>query len=151
MRRPPLLAVAMLTLAPVLVACGDDDTSTDGRPADHMDGSTMHPGGSHRPDHDGPSDVAEGARRIEVRATSFEFDPAEITASVGEDIAIVLRSDDILHDFTIDELDAHVAAGRGQTEEGGFTAGEAGEYTFYCSVDGHREAGMEGTLVVEGS
>ena len=38
-----------------------------------------------------------------------------------------------------------VAGGLG----GGLRADEPGEYTFYCTVEGHREAGMEGTLVVE--
>lgn len=30
-----------------------------------------------------------------------------------------------------------------------FTPMEAGEYEFYCSVEGHREAGMKGKLIVE--
>lgn len=95
------------------------------------------------------SKVVEGAREIEVGADDLSFDPAEITASVGEDLAVALTSGDVLHDFTIDELDAHVAASRGETEVGGFTATEAGTFTYYCSVAGHRSAGMEGTLTVE--
>lgn len=99
--------------------------------------------------HEGASPVAEGAEHVAVSARSFEFEPAEITVAEGADIAIVLSSEDSLHDFTIDEFDAHVAAGPGETSVGGFRALEPGEYTFYCSVPGHREAGMEGTLVVE--
>jgi cytochrome c oxidase subunit II len=84
-----------------------------------------------------------------VSASSFAFDPDEIEVTVGEDVAIVLTSTDILHDFTIDELDAHVAAAAGETATGGLRADEPGGYTFYCTVRGHRSAGMEGTLVVE--
>lgn len=99
-------------------------------------------------DHRDPSDVAEGAREITVRASSFSFDPKVISVEAGEDIAIALTSRDGLHDFTIDGLDAHVAADAGKTATGGFRADKPGRYTFYCSVDGHREAGMEGTLDV---
>ena len=55
----------------------------------------------------------------------------------------------MVHDFTIDELDAHVAADRGETATGGFSTDEPGTYTYYCSVPGHRDAGMEGTLTVQ--
>jgi plastocyanin len=145
--RPPLRLVAAVAVAAlVLVACGDDDaTSTDDMPMGGMSSTSM----GHGMDHGGNSAVADGARRIEVAATSFEFDPDEIHVEAGEDIAIVLTSDDLLHDFTIDELDAHVAADAGETAEGGFRADEPGEYAFYCTVDGHRAAGMEGILVVE--
>ena len=144
MRRPLALAISLLLAGSLLAACGDDDsTMADDMPSDmpgdmddHMDG-------------DGESTpVADAARRIEVAADDFSFEPDEITAEVGEDLAIVLTSEDLLHDFTIDELDAHVVADRGETAEGGLRADEAGEFTFYCSVPGHRAAGMEGTLVV---
>jgi plastocyanin len=135
---PPLLALGL-----VLAGCGGDD---DPARADHpMDGEEAHMGGRHG----GSTPVAEGARRIDVAATSFAFDPDRITVTAGEDVALVLSSDDVLHDLTIDEIDVHVVAERGETAEGGLRADEPGEYTYYCAVSGHREAGMEGTLVVE--
>jgi plastocyanin len=103
------------------------------------------------PGHDDHEDsaVPEGARTIPVSATSYSFDPGTLTVAVGEPIAVELTSTDIEHDLVVDEVDLHVAAAQGETEVGGFTATEAGEYEMYCSVPGHREAGMVGTLVVE--
>jgi plastocyanin len=154
MRRSLILASSLLTLTLVLTACGDTDSDTsspDGMsdsPMDGgMDGGSDSMGGGMG--HDSSSPVAEGARRVDVEATSFEFDPDEITVTAGEDITIALTAQDILHDFTIDELDAHVSADKGETAEGGLRAEEPGRYTYYCSVAGHREAGMEGTLIVE--
>lgn len=101
-------------------------------------------------DHADSSEVAEGARRIAVTATNFAFGPDEITVRNGDNVAIVLSSTDVLHDLTIDELGAHVGAEAGETRMGGFKAERPGRYTFFCSVPGHREAGMEGTLIVTG-
>ena len=151
MRRHILISLTVFLAAGLLVACGSD--SDHGRHADGpavmpMDDTDTHMDDTGR--HGDPSSVAEGAREIAVTANGFAFDPDEITVAVGEDIAIVLTSADILHDFTIDELDAHVAADRGETATGGLRAEEPGRYSFYCAVAGHREAGMEGTLVVKG-
>ena len=153
MRRLLLLICLLLTLATLGACGGDDDAATDAGGESTTDGAAddghaeedWH---GHADDAGGSSPVAEGARRIEVEGTSFEFDPSSITAEVGEDIAIELTSSDILHDLVIDELDAHVVADAGETAEGGFRADEAGSYTYYCSVPGHRDAGMEGTLIV---
>lgn len=139
-RTIPLAALAACSL--LLAGCGADDHTAVEMPAMHG-----HEDKGHGHD-ETASVVAEGAREIAVTATDFAFDPDEIAAEAGEDLAIVLTSEDMVHDFVIDELDVHVAADRGETATGGVTADEPGTYTYYCSVPGHRAAGMEGTMTV---
>lgn len=43
----------------------------------------------------------------------------------------------------------HVHAEAGTSEAVEFTPTEAGTYEFYCTVSGHKEAGMIGRLVVK--
>lgn len=150
MNRGGVALAALVAGSLLLAACGNDDESATATETtgDQQDMDDDGRGGGHD-DTQEDSAVVDGAREIEVTATDFAFDPAEITAEAGEDLAIALTSDDLTHDFTIDELDAHVVADRGETAEGGVTVDEAGTYTYYCSVPGHRQAGMEGTLTVE--
>lgn len=128
MRRTLFLLIP-LTL--VSTACGGDTAAGHGAHGDN-------------------SDADAAARNVSVIAEDFSFDPPRIDAAVGEDLAIELTAVDAEHDFVIDALDAHVGADVGQSATGGFNTGDQpGTYTFYCSVPGHREAGMEGELVVE--
>ena len=108
-----------------------------------------------------------------VEMTNFAFTPAVLEVGVGEVLEIAIQNvEAVLHDFTIDEIDADVhisyLGGTGQhahaepeldadvhfalTEPGSgvvhIKVHEPGEYVIYCSVPGHRESGMEGTLIV---
>jgi uncharacterized cupredoxin-like copper-binding protein len=65
----------------------------------------------------------------------------------GEVTVEIANLDAFDHDFTIDELDVQLLLGANESAEAMFEA-SPGTYTFYCSVPGHREAGMEGTLTV---
>jgi plastocyanin len=108
-------------------------------------------GGGDGGDGDGASRVnqpIEGAPEVEVIADHLEFDPDEFTVEAG-DFNVSLTSEDQFHDFAIEDVDGLVEASSGDTEVGGFTIDDAGEYTFYCTVPGHRAGGMEGTLTVE--
>jgi mono/diheme cytochrome c family protein len=70
------------------------------------------------------------------------------TGKVGQITIKMANKSSVQHDIVID------GKGRGQVVSNGgvsqFTANfPAGTFTFYCSVDGHRAAGMQGQLTVK--
>jgi len=82
-----------------------------------------------------------------IQAAITGFTPAEIEVPEGDVEIEIANLDAFEHDFTIDELDVQVAFGANETVQESFAA-TPGTYVFYCSIPGHREAGMEGTLSV---
>ncbi len=94
----------------------------------------------------GPTGPVE--ETLDVQASEFAFDPSELSATADTTTAIrVTNAGSVEHDLTIDETGLVIATPTGETAEGTFSL-PAGTYTFYCSIPGHREAGMEGTLQV---
>lgn len=77
--------------------------------------------------------------------------PADEHAGHGdaqEVVALVLTAADVTHDLVIDEVGFPLEAEPGEPAEGGLRIDDPGTYTAYCSVAGHREAGMETTVTV---
>lgn len=93
---------------------------------------------------------SEEINTIEVKATSFAFNPKTIKVKEGEKVKIVLTNDDGTHDFVIDEMDVKSKTlNTGDMTEVIFTASKKGEFEYYCSVANHRSMGMVGKLIVE--
>lgn len=107
-------------------------------------------GGDAADDAGGDTAPAEG-NVVEVLGThSLDFEPTSLTAEAGEVTVELTTEDGVNHDFVIEDLDDLLVAeaDAGETATGTVDL-EPGEYTFYCSVPGHRPAGMEGVLTVE--
>lgn len=87
--------------------------------------------------------------QVEVMGSDFKFNPAQISLQAGEKVKLIFKNTgEARHDFVIEGLNTRtklIAPGTSDTVE--FTAPDTGTYTFYCSVPGHRQAGMEGKLV----
>jgi plastocyanin len=91
------------------------------------------------------------AETVTVQALdTFQFDPAALTAGVGQTVNVTLDNEGVLeHNFVIQELGVSLGpVPGGQTASGSFTPASAGSFEYYCDVPGHREAGMVGTLTV---
>lgn len=88
-------------------------------------------------------EVLSEIKEITVIGTNFAFNPSVITVKSGERVKINFKNEtNMIHNFTIDGL----GSGSSGIE---FTAPAPGTYVFYCSIPGHKAAGMAGSLIVE--
>ena len=95
-------------------------------------------------------DDAAPAETFDIGLSEFAIDPAEITASAGAPLTFsITNNGQAEHDFTIDtgpQSDTVSAGGKTTLEVPNGL--EAGTYSVFCSLPGHADAGMEGTLTV---
>ncbi len=90
------------------------------------------------------------ARHVDIIAADFHFSPADITVRAGEWVVVELSNeDDVVHDWMVEGMaNVDVPARPGQTAKLRFVLDEPGTYRIACSIPGHAEAGMTGTLTV---
>ncbi len=96
----------------------------------------------------GPITEAPTGADLSVSAAEFTFTPSDLTAPADTPVTIQITNDGTIeHDLTIDEANVKVAVTPAEMGTAEINL-PAGVYTFYCSIPGHRAAGMEGTLTV---
>lgn len=113
-----------------------------------------------------------GPQELTVTAVDLAYEPETLEVMAGRPVILTMVNEGAIeHDFSIMEIhveavgevheeemehemggmdpELHFAAHAGETSSLEFTPTEAGSYEFFCSVAGHKEAGMVGTLVVK--
>jgi plastocyanin len=99
----------------------------------------------------GKAEASATTLKLAADPTALAFDKDSLTAKAGKVTIDFNNPSPIPHNVVIEE-DGKELAGFEPIAEGENTASadlKAGTYTYYCSVPGHREAGMEGTLTVK--
>jgi plastocyanin len=149
------LALALASLA--LVACGgggDDSSSTTATSGGE---SQAEQGAGAAGQEESAGKEASGGS---ASAVKFEADPngdlayttTSATAKAGEVTIDFDNPQSLTHDVAIESSSGEEIGKTELIADGSDSTTvdlEPGTYTFYCSVPGHREAGMEGTLTVK--
>ena len=124
-----LLAILVIASAGFLAACGGDDEDAG--------------------DSGGGSD-AGGLTVTAEESGGLSWDPTELAAPAGEVTVTLDNPSPVAHDIEIEGNGVEEKSELVTDGTATVTADlEPGEYTYYCTVPGHEEAGMTGTLTVE--
>ncbi len=129
---PLVLVLAALVLA--LSACGGGSSSSSTTPA-----TTGGGGGG-------------GGSTVKISADpsgALKYEQTDVSANAGSITIDFTNMSSLPHDVTIEGNGASGATDQITDSTTSTTVDlDPGTYTFFCSVDGHRAAGMEGTLTV---
>ena len=121
------------------------------------------------------SSATPTTQKLTVAAKEFAYAPATLEVTSGQPVEITLQNTGTVeHDFSITEIElagnptstgetqgGHMMGGMGEqpklhvaataSSQGTltFTPTKPGQYQFYCTVAGHKDAGMTGVLTVK--
>jgi plastocyanin len=136
---------ALVIAAAFLGGCGGDDEEEPAATPEATAEQTQEPA-------DDGGGGGGGGEAVEVSSPEdggLSFEPAELTAPAGEVTFTYTNPSMVPHAFDIEGVEGSETDTISDSDASVTVQLEAGEYTFYCPVGNHREAGMEGTLTVE--
>jgi plastocyanin len=143
MRRASAVVAVMALAVLGLAACGgDDDDETTAAATQPANTATTAGGGG-------------GGSTVDISTPSgsdLAFDQTDVSAKAGTVTIDFDNKQALSHDVKVEDSSGQEIGGT-ELVSSGTTTGtvdlQPGTYTFFCSVPGHREAGMEGTLTVK--
>ena len=155
-------AIVLLVVSLALVACGGGGSSSSSSTTAAETGTTAESsgaeagsGGAKEESSAGTEEESSAGSTIDFEANpegQLMFTEMKATGKAGDDTIAFKNPSSVPHNVAIED-----SSGKTVVETETITKGEtsskveleAGTYTFYCSIPGHREAGMEGTLTIE--
>lgn len=88
-------------------------------------------------------------KEFTVKGINYSFSPSTITVNKGDVVKVNFIDEDGTHNLIIDGYNIGTQTVRGGGQDSfQFVANKTGAFNFYCGVAGHRELGMQGTLIV---
>lgn len=140
-----LLVLVLASLA--LVACGSSSDDTTGGGAETTAESTTEGGQT-----GGGESAGGGTLEFAAAESGLAYSSDTAEAEAGKVTVSFDNPQPIAHDVAIEDASGKEIANTELVTDGSDTTTadlKPGTYTFFCTVPGHREAGMEGTLTVK--
>jgi plastocyanin len=141
-----LLVLVLASLA--LVACGSSDSSTSAETT----AESSQPSGEETSGGGGGETAGGGTLEFAAAESGLAYSSDSAEAKAGKVTISFDNPQPIAHDVAIEDASGKEIAETELVTEGSDTTTadlKPGTYTFFCTVPGHREAGMEGTLTVK--